>query len=315
MAHLFSPISIGRTRLTNRIVMGGLLSGFATLDGFVTDELITYYARRASGGVGLIITEPFRIIPPCTNNTRAHIGIYADVFIPHLQRLVRTIHESGARIAPTLDATVHIEQASDYELRRLAESFVLAAWRAYAAGFDGVILSAADGGYFHALISPLLNRRFDEYGTTIEGRLRLPLQIIESIRGWMGKKLFIGFRLVAEEFALEGITLQDARVIARRLIASGVDVLDITADVRGNTVVAQFPGWCLPLATSIKHFVPDIPVMGSGLLDEPHLADSVVRDGSVDLIMLDQTLRTNPDWPHLARSFLILDDTKHTFQR
>lgn len=304
MAHLFSPITIARTKLANRIVMAPLPSGYATLDGFVEDALIEYYAQRAQGGVGLIITEPVRVVPPVPDSTRAHLGLYADAFVPRLRRLVARVHEYQTRLLITLEAPADMSQGDSAELRSVAEWFILAAWRALAAGVDGIMLTAADGGVLHAMLSPLTNRRMDEYGKNLDGRLRLPLLIIEGTRRWLGKSLLIGFRLVADEFVVGGLTLQDARLIASHVVASGVHLLDVTADTRENPQVARFPGWCLPLANGVKRFLPDTPVIGSGLLGEPYLADSVVRDNSVDLVMLGQTLRSNPEWPNMARSFL-----------
>lgn len=313
MAHLFSPITIARTRLANRIVMAPLPSGLATLDGFVQDDLLTYYSQRASGGVGLIITEPLCIHNDTYDQTRAHIGLYADVFIPRLRRLTDIVHEHDTRIIAYLDAPApmtDITSISVKELRRLSESFILGAWRSLAAGFDGIMLPAADGSVLHKMISPLSNRRFDDYGNTLNGRLRMALEIIESIHQWLGTRLLISFRLIAEEFEVGGITLQDSRFIARRVTASGVHLIDVTADTGTNHApIARFPGWCVPLAHTIKRSIPDIPVIGSGTLGEPYLADSVIREGSVDLVMLGQSLRMNPLWPQLARSFLVNRDT------
>lgn len=304
MAHLFSPITIARTKIANRIVMAPIPSGYATLDGFIGGALVEYYAQRARGGVGLIITEPVRIVAPEPDNTRVHIGLYADTFVPQLRRMTERVHESDTRILVTLDAPAKMVQGSVPFLRSVAERFVLAAWRALSAGFDGIMLSAADGGVLHTILSPLTNHRFDEYGKNLDGRLLLLLQVIEGIRRWMGNRLLIGVRFVADEFITGGTTLQDARMIASHVTASGANLLDVTADTRHNAQVAHFPGWCLPLASGVKRYIPDIPVIGSGLLGEPYLADSVIRDGSIDLVMLGQTLRNNPEWPNMARSFL-----------
>jgi 2,4-dienoyl-CoA reductase-like NADH-dependent reductase (Old Yellow Enzyme family) len=307
MAHLFSPITIAHTRLANRIVMAPLPSGYAKIDGFIGDPLIDYYIQRARGGTGLIITEPMRVVANHTGYTRAHIGIYDDVFIPYLRQLTTIIHEYGSQVVVMLDAPATIAEVStERELRRVTEQFILAAWRAYAANFDGIMLSAADGGLLHILTSPLLNHRYDSYGRSLDGRLRMVEDILESVRQWIGRHFLLGFRLVAEEFDVGGITLHDARVIARRAVGAGAHILDVTADTRNNqTQIATFPGWCIPLATNIKRTLPDVPIIGSGQLGEPHLADSIIREGSVDLVMLGKTLRANPEWPSLARSFLI----------
>jgi 2,4-dienoyl-CoA reductase-like NADH-dependent reductase (Old Yellow Enzyme family) len=126
---------------------------------------------------------------------------------------------------------------------------------------------------------------------------------VEGARRWLGYRLIIGFRLLADEFTPGGMSLQDARVAAKRLTAAGVRLLDITAPL-AVAQVAHFPGWAVPLANSIKR-VTDVPVIGSGLLGDPQLADSVVRDGSVDLVMLAQALRDDPDWPRAARQSLL----------
>ncbi len=304
MAHLFSPLSIARTRLANRVVMAPLPGGYASQDGFIDDALIDYYLARASGGVGLILLEPLRVVPPDADTTLAHLGLYADAFVPRLRRLIHLVHVHNTRLLATLEAPASMADLPAPELRHIAEGFVLAAWRALAAGCDGVLLTAADGGLLHMLFSPLTNNRFDEYGGGGEGRVRLALQIIESIRRWMGTRLLIGVRMIAEEFAHGGSTLQDARVMAGRVVAAGADLLDITADPREEAQVARFPGWSIPLANSIKRYLPDTPIIGSGMLGEPYLADSMVREGSIDLVMLDQELRTNPQWASMARAFL-----------
>ncbi len=304
MVHLFSPLRIARAALPNRIAMGPLPSGHASSDGFIDDALISYYAQRAIGGVGLIITEAARVSRPEPEQTRAHIGLYDDAFVPQLRRLVRAVHSAGACLVITLDEPATAASGSINTLQVLAEDFIQAAWRALAAGCDGVMLSSADGGVLHALVSPLLNQRFDAYGGNIDGRLRLPQEIIEGINAWLGRRLFVGFRLIAEEFTAGGMSLHDARVVAKRVVAAGVKLLDVTVDVQTATPIARFPGWCVPLANSIKRIIPDVPVICSGSLGDPQLADSVVRDGSVDIVMLGRSLRSNPDWPRIARAAL-----------
>jgi 2,4-dienoyl-CoA reductase-like NADH-dependent reductase (Old Yellow Enzyme family) len=314
MAHLFSPLPIDRTKLPNRIVMGPSVSGLASSDGFINDDLRRYYLRRARSGVGLIITEAVRVIPPSPESTRAHIGLYSDAFVPQFHQLVQEIHASGARLMIMLDEPAEAARRNAQELTLLVEAFISAAWRALATESDGVMFSVADGGVLHTLVSPLLNERFDAYGGALDGRLRLPLEIIEGVRTWLGGRLLVGLRLLAEEFAPGGLSLHDARVIAKRVVAAGARLIDVAADCRPDAPVARFPGWCMPLAESIKRVVPDVPIIGAGSMGDPYVADSAIRDGSVDLVMLEKTLRLNPDWPSLARSVLTTEsiDVKQT---
>lgn len=282
--------------------MAPAISGFAVRDGFVRDALIAYYARRAQGGVGLIITEPLRVAPPNHDDTRAYLGLYADAFVPQLRTLTRALHEHGASCIITLSEPAEAAQGTSQAL--LVERFVLAAWRALAAECDGVMLSLADRGALHTMVSPLLTWRAAEYRDTLAERLHVPLQIIEQIRAWFGARLIIGARVVAEEFHPGGMRLHDARMIAKRLVAAGTNLLDVTVDIHPATQIARFPGWTVPLVERIKRIVPNVPVIAAGLLDDPHLADSVIREGSADMIMLGRALRINPDWPQTAYAVL-----------
>ncbi|GAB4448449.1 MAG: NADH:flavin oxidoreductase [Chloroflexi bacterium OHK40] len=301
MPDLFSPLSVGGLELPNRIVMGPAPSGLAVAGGFASAEVAAYYERRALGGAGLLVSERLLVTPP-DDPSEAHLGLYDDAFVPELRRVVDRAHAHGACVLFTLDAAPPALE----QLSRLVEAFALAAWRAHGAGADGVMLTAADGGVLHRLLSPLHNRRADAYGGALAGRLRLALELVETVRRWIGPRLVVGFRLLADELIPGGMTLQDARVVAKRVTAAGVRLIDVTAAPDPAVQVARFPGWIVPLASSIKRII-DVPVIGSGLLSDPHLADSVIRDGSVDLVMLEQTLRLDPDWPRAARAALASD--------
>jgi NADPH2 dehydrogenase len=303
MANLFSPLTIGGMQVPNRIVMAPAPSGLAAPDGFVQPELTSYYTRRARGGVGLVLSESLHVTPP-DGDDAPHLGAYDDAFVPGLHRLATSLQGHGTRILFTLDAPPPQAQPSARELKSLAEAFMVGAWRAQAAGADGVLLNAADGGLLYSLLSPLHNRRADSYGPDLAGRLRLLLEIVEGVRRWIGPRMLVGCRLLADEFTPGGMSLQDARVAAKRLTAAGVRLLDITAPM-AVAQVAHFPGWAIPLANSIRRVI-DVPVIGSGLLGDPQLADSIIRDGSVDLVMLDQALRNDPDWPQAARQALLV---------
>ncbi len=305
MSHLFSPMTIVRKRLPNRIVMGTVASGYALPDGFIGDDLLNYYVRRAHGGVGLIITEPLRVVPPDTSQVHAHVGLYHDAFVPRLRSLVQAVHEQGTRLIVALDEPTERANGSMQELHTVSEQFIRAAWRVLAAGCDGIMLSSADGGVLHQLISQRYNQPFDGYGALLNDRLWLPLHIVGDIRAWLGTRLIIGFRFVAEDFMPGGIALHDARLIARRLVMAGVMLLDVTTDTFNSSApVARFPGWRVPLAESIKRVMPDSPIICSGLLGEPYLADSVIREGFADLVMLRHALHITPDWPRIAQEIL-----------
>lgn len=299
MANLFSPLTIGGRELPNRITMSPRASGTTSADGFASQASVDYYERRARGGVGLVLTEPLRVAPPAPS-PEAHLGLYHDAFVPGLRCLVRASQAQGARVLLTLDEPAPSARCD--HMARSGEAFVLAAWRAHCAGADGIMLTAADGGLLYHLLSPLGGQGARQDGQSLAEGQRVALAIIEEVRHWLGRRLIVGFRLLADEFTPAGLTLQDARVLAKRLTSAGVQLLDVTTPPNPPGV-ARFPGWAVPLASSIRRVV-DVPVIGSGELGDPLLADSVVRDGSLDLVMLDEALRRDPDWPLRAQEQL-----------
>ncbi len=137
--------------------------------------------------------------------------------------------------------------------------------------------------------------------------MRLLLEIVESIQKWLGEQFVIGVRLNVEEFAPGGLTLQDARVIAKRLIGAGVNLLEVTAGNSADIPIAHFPGWQVPLAAGMMAVV-EVPVLVGKLSDDPELANSVIRDGSADLVALNEALRVNPLWPQDAHAALLNAD-------
>lgn len=302
MHRLFSPIRLGQLRLPNRLALNALPSSLATPDGIFTPALAAYYTQRARCGVGLVVIEPAFVLPP-RDNMIAHVGLYADMQVLALTQCLSGVRELGAGALVMLDQPLWLAHVADQELHAVAGAFVAAAQRARSAGADGVMFSTADGGPFEQLISPLQNQRSGRYGGPIGGRLQLLLEVITAIVRHSGPHFVIGVRLNVEEFAPGGLDLQEARLIATMLASSGVTLLEISATKPHEALVAQFPGWQIPLAEGIKAVV-DIPVMVGGQLDDPVLADSVIRDRSADLVAIGERLKLDPYWPVMARAAL-----------
>ena len=305
MQHLFSPLRLGHLRLSNRLALQALPSGAALPAGFVSGQVVAAYLRRAKSGVGLVVVEPTYVLPP-HDHLAPHLGLYADAQVSGFHHCIQAIHSTGAAGLIMLDQPLWTAQLNSAEIAQIGEAFVVAAWRARAAGADGVMLSAADGGVFEQLLSPLRNHRHDDYGGDSSGRLQLLLNAVEGISRWIGPQFIIGVRLNVEEFASGGLTMQDSRMIATRLVSSGVNLIEVGAEMIGDIQVARFPGWCVPLAEAIKNIV-DVPVMVGGQLDDSAFADSVIRDGRIDLVAIGERLLTDPDWPARAWSELHQD--------
>jgi 2,4-dienoyl-CoA reductase-like NADH-dependent reductase (Old Yellow Enzyme family) len=261
----------------------------------------------------MVVFEHTYVLPP-PDSTIPHLGLYGDAQIASLHHCIAATHQQGAATLVMLDQPLSLETWGPAAIIELGEAFIAAAWRARAANADGVMLSAADGGPFEQLVSPLQNQRIDRYGGDGAGRLRLLLAVIEGIQKWLGEHFIIGVRLDVEEFAPGGLTLQDARVIAKRLIGAGVKLLEITATNGTDIPIAHFPGWQVPLAAGMKAVV-EVPVLVGKLSDDPALADSVVRDGSADLVGLNEALRGNPLWPQEARTTLMRANGKSVPRR
>ncbi len=300
--HLFSPLQVGRARLPNRIALTAVPSGFAGAGGFAGPAFGAYYAERARGGAGLIVLEAAWPLPP-SDTGAPHLGLYADAHVTGLRECIGAIHRHGALAFQMIDQPAPAVAADDTGLDELGAAWVAAAWRAHAAGADGVMFSCADGGPFDQLLSPSTNRRTDQYGGDLGGRLLLLQEVVERVKGWIGGRLLVGVRLNVGELGSGSLPLQDARVAAKRLTAAGADLLEISAEGGGNTPIARFPGWRVPLAAEVRAVI-DIPVMVGGLLADAELADSVIREGSADIVALGETLRAEPAWPQYARQML-----------
>lgn len=299
MYHLFSPLSIGSLTLRNRIVRAPLPIGMVAPGGFATTALLNHYRGWASGGVGLIISEPLFVHPVSEVGCA---GLYDDLLIPEVARIAQALAEHDT---PLLALLSHAPLAADalqiHSLEPLNALFVAAAWRAYAAGCRGVMLDGANHMLLHQLHSPLTNQRRDAYGGL--GRLRFAAAVIEAIRRWLGPHFVIGYRLVVDELRPDGITLQESRVAAHQLVAAGAHLLDIVVGMESTQPIAYFPGWQTPLAAAIRAVV-DVPIIANGSLGDPELAESVLAEGSADLIGLSQTLVAQPAWPHHAAQVL-----------
>ncbi|WP_322819977.1 NADH:flavin oxidoreductase [Chloroflexus sp.] len=295
MADLFTPLQVAGRQLRNRIVMAPAPSGLAGSDGFCHSALVSYYERRAKADVGLIVPEPMLVCEPSIP-TR-HLGIWHDCFVPALRRLSAAAHAFGSRIVFLLEVLL-----ADIATPRLVESYVQGAWRALAAGADGVFISVADGGLL-AMTIAANQQASNGRQIPITERILPLLTIIEQIRRNYGRHMWVGLRMPAVELVADGLTHQDARLIARRAVAAGAQFLDVTIN-RYSPDVARFPGWTIPLVASIHRIASEAVVIGSGQLSDPWLADAAIQDGSVDLVMLCTALRLLPEWPQLARRML-----------
>jgi len=326
---LFEPGLIGKMRLKNRIIMPPISTNLANEDGTVTDELVFHYAERARGGVGLITVENVCVDYPLARHGAAQPRIDDDVFIPGLRRLANAVHEAGALIAVELThpgmnaepcftagqtpvAPSAVSRPKDglipralsrEEVMEAAGKYVEAARRAKKAGFDAVELQACHGLLINQFLSPLTNKRQDEYGGSHENRLRFLLEILDGIRLYLGPDFPVMVRLVAEDLLEGGLTLEDGQWFARHLEEAGAAAIHPDFGLGGKEKRLEpmpYPqGWRVYLAEGIKKAV-SIPVIAVGVIREPGVAEEILQAGKADFVALGRALIADPEWPHKA---------------
>ncbi|MEM1514441.1 MAG: FAD-dependent oxidoreductase [Candidatus Bathyarchaeia archaeon] len=325
--NLFKPGKIGKLELRNRIVMPAVHLGYAE-NGFVTDRLINFYVERAKGGVGLIIVggctvHPLGII------SHSMIAIYDDKYIDGLRRLVRSIKNYGdikvgaqlfhagryalssiigdqpvapSPIASRLTGETPRELSVD-EIKILEADFAKAARRAVDAGFDLIEISAAGGYLISEFLSPLTNKRTDNYGGSIENRTRFLLEIIELIKEEIGKDFPVICRITLDEFIPGGNTVEETKVIAKCLERAGVDAIDTLEGWHESPrplITYHVPrAGFIYLSHEIKKIL-SIPVIAGTRVNTPEIAEEILREGKADFIRICRPLIADPEFPKKA---------------
>lgn len=327
--HLFSPIKIGNKVAKNRIFMPPLSTNLGD-HGYVTDELIEHYKARAKGGVGLFVTEVVTVEPTYVY-LPGDMSIYDDSFIEGWKKLVDGVHEYGALILPQLFHPAYMafpipgtprliapsfvgpyyakeapRPVTKEELKVIIHQFGQAALRVKKAGGDGVEIHAAHAhGLLGGFLSPLYNKRTDEYGGDIHGRLRLTLEVIEEVRKVCGEDFIIDVRISGDEYTDGGLNINDMIYVSKELEKAGVDMLHVsggTTIARGSSIPA--PGTKMgshsALSEEIKKHV-HIPVATVGRIVEPWLAEELIANGKADVCMIGRANLCDPEFANKAR--------------
>jgi NADPH2 dehydrogenase len=314
---LLEPLKIKRIILKNRIVMPPMQSGRATFEGAVTNRLINFYVSR-SACVGLPIVE-HAYVSLAGKLSLKQLGIYDDALVPGFEKLASAIHAVGAPAVLQIthaggvankkvintqpagpSANGKMRELQKTELDAIAEEFVSAAERAEKAGFDGVELHGAHGYLLCQFFSPLLNKRRDEFGGSLENRMRFPLLVVEKVRKTLKGKLFL-YRLGADDLAPNGVKIADSVAFAVELERAGVDVIDVSGGMCGAEPkqLQNTKGYFVPQAQEIKKAV-QVPVIGVGGIKEASFADSLVQEGKVDLVAVGRAILKDSKWAEKA---------------
>lgn len=331
--HLFAPLQQRSITLPNRIVCSPMCQ-YSSTDGFASEWHFVHLGSRAIGGAGLVITEAAAVSPEGRISPQ-DLGIWKDEHIQPLARITAFLREQGSvpgiqlahagrkasmavpwegqhTVSPSEGGWENVvgpsaERYSEHysvphELDRtgmdkVVADFAAAAQRAVKAGFLLAEVHAAHGYLAHEFLSPLSNRRTDEYGGSLANRARFPLEIIRAVRSNFPEELPVWVRLSVTDWVEGGLSVDDAIEFARLVKAEGIDLIDVSSG--GNDPRQQIPvgpGYQVAFAERIRHEV-GIATGAVGMITGPAQADQIIRTGQADLVLLARELLRDPYWP------------------
>jgi len=344
--HLFSQLSQRSVTFPNRIAVSPMCQ-YSYIDGFSDEWQFVHLGSRAVGGAGVVFTEAAAVSPE-GRITLGDLGIWSDAHVAPLARITSFVKAQGSvpgiqlahagrkasmkkpwelplqavsiaeggwqPVGPTTDSFSAIyptPSALDREgMDKVIEDFVAAARRAVDAGFLLAEIHCAHGYLLHEFLSPLSNRRTDEYGGSLENRTRFPLEVIRAVRDTFPAELPVWVRLSVTDWvdpSIEapngGLTVDDSVAIARLIKALGVDLVDCSSG--GNDPRQQIPvgaGYQVAFAERIRREA-DIETGAVGMITAPEQADQLVRTGQADFVLLAREMLRDPYWPmHAAEA-------------
>ena len=357
---LFQPIRIGNCEIKNRIAMAPMNVLFSMDNrGYANDQIMAYYAARAKGGTGLIITE-------CVLGTRlasrfpftSNLHLFNNTHLPGMEEIVETIHAFGAKTfiqlsigfgrqghghdheAPPAPSAVAYEPSFERlpekiqkyiqrnpavfnpkipnmglhphvpremtreEIKNEIEEYAHSCVLAVIAGFDGIEIHAPHGYLEHQFLSPRSNKRTDEYGGSLENRMRFVIEVYEKIREMIGNAVPVGIRLSGDEHMPGGIPHEEFKVVVRELGTRGIDYVHLSSGSY-EAFDHMFPGkdgTMLAEAAGFKSVLPaHVPVMTPSIHD-PAMAARAIREGNTDMISLGRQLLIDPEWANKVQA-------------
>ncbi|MGM0852984.1 MAG: NADPH dehydrogenase NamA [Bacillota bacterium] len=316
---LFQPYTLKDVELKNRIVMAPMcMYSSHNEDGKVENWHRTHYTSRAVGGVGLIIQEATAVTPQGRISPQ-DLGIWDDEHIEGLRELVGLIKEHGAKtgiqlahagrkavlegdiLAPSAipfnDVMKKPVEMTANDIKETITAFIKGAERAKKAGFDVIEIHGAHGYLINEFLSPLSNKRTDEYGGSAENRYRFLREVIDGIQQvWDGPLLV---RVSAKDYNEEGLDVEDYVVFARWMKEQGVDLIDVSSGAVVPARIPVFPGYQVKLAETIKKEAK-MDTGAVGLITTGIQAEEILQNERADLVLLARELLRDPYWPRTA---------------
>jgi 2,4-dienoyl-CoA reductase (NADPH2) len=320
--HLLAPLDLGFVTLRNRVVMGSMHTGME--DRFWHyGKLAAFYAERARGGAGLIVTGG--IAPDRRGWLLPFAGSLTNVAgtLPH-RRITRAVHEAGGRIimqilhAGRYGYHPWVESASairspisrftprvmdDARIRTVIGHYARCAKLARTAGYDGVEVMGSEGYLLNQFLSPRVNKRTDSWGGSLEARMRLPVEIIKAIRAATGPEFIVVYRLSLLDLVADGNTLADTIAVAQALEAAGITLLNTGIgwhEARVPTIATQVPRAAFRETTARVRKAVSVPVIASNRINMPEIAEDIVASGDADLVSMARPFLADPEFVRKA---------------
>jgi mycofactocin system FadH/OYE family oxidoreductase 2 len=330
--HLFRPIRIGPLTVRNRIVFSAHLTNYATQDGRPSEQHAAYYAARAAGGAGLIITEEHSTHPTDWPYEKLIHGFHPEV-IPGYRRITEAVHAHDVPIlaqinhnggqassmytrlpvwgpSPVPDPLFREvpKEVESHEIGEIVAGYALVADHCMRGGFDGIELQCSHSSIVRGFLSPATNRRTDAYGGDLPNRARLLLEIVAAVREAIGPERVLGVRLCGDELIEHGTTIDDAVAVARMAEATGqVDYINTSIGVATATlymIEASMqipPGYAMFIPSAIREAV-SLPIVGVGRFKDPLQADRALSAGQCDLVGVVRGQIADADFTAKARA-------------
>lgn len=330
MSYLLEPLSEGRLTLTNRLVMPPMATAKSDNKGRVSKELLDYYDEKTHGGyIGLVIIE-HSFVTQQGKAGEGQLSVAEHSVIEGLRDLSSIIHKNGSKtvmqinhagsaasqsvtgyepVGPSAIARPRMDvvpkELSREAINIIIEEFETAALRVKQAGFDGVEIHSAHGYLLNQFFSPLTNKRADDYGGEVLGRIKIHLEIIKAVREVVGPDFPILLRLGASDYTEGGTTIEDSVIAALEFERAGVDMLDISGGVCGYSAPdVESQGYFSPLTHAIKQVV-SIPVILTGGITHANAAEKLLCDNKADLIGVGRAIYKDSKWAERAIKSLI----------
>ncbi|MBK1823087.1 MULTISPECIES: NADH:flavin oxidoreductase/NADH oxidase [Burkholderia cepacia complex] len=340
MTALFSPFTLRGVTLPNRIVISPMCQ-YSAERGEATDWHMIHLGHLALSGAGLLCIEA-TAVEPDGRITHGDLGLWDDVTEAALKPVLAAIRKhspirvamqlshagrkassaapwEGGQLVPVADGgwLPHGPSAVPHKdgetpplaldaagLNRIREAFAASARRAARLGIDAIEVHAAHGYLLHQFLSPLANRRTDEYGGSRENRMRFPLEIFEIVRAAFPEDRPVGVRVSATDWVEGGWELDDTIAFAHELKRRGCDWIDVSSGgVSPLQKIPLSPGYQVPFAQAVKRAV-GMPTIAVGLINEPAHADRLIEAGDADLVAMARAMLYDPRWPWHAAAEL-----------